>query len=246
VGPEILESYLGGWLNDTCNRYLNALDDLGVVNNRQRSKMHAEILDLKNRLLDKWIPFYAEQVRVRLTADAQTSFAATVQAFCHWAEYGARDVLGCRRFLLALLTDVVSIRPEHDPDEDGEDEDETDVDYPRRGFDGYKHDYQLFKDLPLQNYRVVFDPLELESCDNDSVIGDLHDDLADIYGDLWHGLQAFNAGDEDYAHWHWWNSYGYHWGRHAVGALHAIDEWCRREQERAEPNTDDGLGTKDA
>jgi len=242
VDPEILESYIGGWLNDTCNRYLNALDDLGVVDRKRRSKMQAEILDLKNRILDEWIPFYVEQVRVRLTTDAQISFAETVQAFCHWAECGARDVLGCRRFLLVLMTDVVSIRPEYDPDESDADEEEE-AQYPRRGHEGYQEDYQLFRNLPIQQYRCVFDPLDLDDAPDEPVIGDLHDDLADIYGDLWHGLQAFKAGDEDYAHWYWWDSYGFHWGHHAAGALYAIDEWCRKEKERLGPNADDCHGT---
>jgi hypothetical protein len=56
------ESILGDFLNDTCNRYLNALDDLGIVDKKARHKKTDEILKMKNSLLDEWTPFFAEKL----------------------------------------------------------------------------------------------------------------------------------------------------------------------------------------
>ncbi len=38
---EVLQSYLDGWLTDTCNRYLNLVDDMGVVDRKKRAKKSA-------------------------------------------------------------------------------------------------------------------------------------------------------------------------------------------------------------
>ena len=86
------------------------------------------------------------------------------------------------------------------------------------------HDIRMFSDLPFQFYRVVFDPHNLDATD-EPVMGDLHDDLADIYGELWHGLQAYRGGDFDVALSLWVDSYFIHWGRHASSALAAIDTY---------------------
>jgi hypothetical protein len=72
---------------------------------------------------------------------------------------------------------------------------------------------------------VVFSPCDIE--DDDPVTGDVHDDLADIYADLWHGLQALDRGDGVYAVRHWRESYFQHWGHHASSAIYAIDEYYR-------------------
>ena len=59
----------------------------------------------------------------------------------------------------------------------------------------------------------------------------VHDDLADIYGNIWHGLQALNAGDAAYAFEYWRDFYFYHWGAHASAAIYAIDEYYRKTQQ---------------
>ena len=58
-------------------------------------------------------------------------------------------------------------------------------------------------------------------------MGDLHDDFADIYGDLWHGLQAHRAGRTRDAIALWVDSYFYHWGYQRQLAFNAIDEFYR-------------------
>jgi len=105
-------------------------------------------------------------------------------------------------------------------------DDRGDVEFPRRGHAGWKEDVARIADLPLQYYRVVSNPLDV--VDESTVVGDLCDDLADIYGDFWHGLQAYDAGATIYAVNYWRDSYRDHWGRHAVGAVSAIDAYFRQ------------------
>ena len=59
------------------------------------------------------------------------------------------------------------------------------------------------------------------------VVGDLYDDLADIYGDLWEGIQALKAGEKTEALSLWVTSYFFHWGHHASAALKALDDFYR-------------------
>ncbi len=69
-------------------------------------------------------------------------------------------------------------------------------------------------------YREFFDPhptLTDESC-----MGDVGDDLLDVYHDVRAGLVAFDRGDVGDAAWHWSFLHRIHWGRHAVGGLFAL------------------------
>ena len=82
---------------------------------------------------------------------------------------------------------------------------------------------QIFKSfgaLPVNYYREVFDP----SLDNDDPpsIGDVADDLTDMYCDVLSGLSLFERGHETDALWHWRFTFDAHWGRHATSALHAL------------------------
>lgn len=84
------------------------------------------------------------------------------------------------------------------------------------------------------SYWLVFDPFEL----TDPVIGDLGDNLADIYRDLLTGLTAFRMGSEVQrleAIWDWRFGFEVHWGRHLVSALRSLHallvEYRRGESE---------------
>ena len=99
------------------------------------------------------------------------------------------------------------------------------TEYECRGYEQWTDDFKRFADVPVSYYRTLLDPLNIDS--EESGIGDVHDDLADIYGDLWHGLQAYNSGDIGYAVAYWRSSYDTHWGPHAAGAFSAIDAYCR-------------------
>jgi uncharacterized protein DUF5063 len=90
----------------------------------------------------------------------------------------------------------------------------------------WQADHKRFSDFPFQYYRGVFSSCDLDDAAADT--GDVHDDLADIYGELWHGLQGLDQGDGVYAAAYWRESYFQHWGHHASSAYYAIDEYYRR------------------
>jgi hypothetical protein len=53
-------------------------------------------------------------------------------------------------------------------------------------------------------------------------LGDFCDDLADIYRDIWGGLELYRAGEIAGAVWEWRFHYRAHWGTHALNALRAL------------------------
>ena len=158
------------------------------------------------------------------------TFADNVRHFCRWSEGGSHDVETARQLLLALLQGIPYLAT-------GSNESDEEAKYPRREHEGWLADHKRFSDFPFQYYREIFSPCDLD--DEPPVGGDVHDDLADIYGDLWHGLQALDRGDAAYAVSYWRESYFQHWGHHASSAIYAIDEFYRttknREQD-APPN----------
>lgn len=148
------------------------------------------------------------------------AFIENARTYCELIESDQHDVVAIRQTLLALMQGVPYLITNGDDERD-------DVEFPRRGHDAWTKDVARLADLPLQYYRTVFDPLD--AADESTVVGDVYDDLADIYGELWHGLQAHDAGATIYAVNHWRDSYRGHWGHHAVGAVAAIDAYTRQD-----------------
>lgn len=146
------------------------------------------------------------------------AFVDNIRHFCQWAESDKHDLETARQLLLALMQSIpYLVAPESAADE---------AQYPERSYEDWEKDHKRFSDFPFQYYREIFSPCDL---DNESpVIGDVHDALADIYGDLWHGLQGLDRGDGVYAVNYWRESYFQHWGHHAAGAIYAIDEYYRK------------------
>lgn len=79
------------------------------------------------------------------------------------------------------------------------------------------------RSLPISYYRdiVYRDTADLDS-DEPTGLGDLGDDLADIWRDLKCGLRHWNGGDHGEAAWQWRFQYNSHWGTHAVDALRQL------------------------
>ena len=69
-------------------------------------------------------------------------------------------------------------------------------------------------------YREYFNPDA--SLNDESVVGDIGDDLLDTYKDIRAGLLLFERGETTEALWHWAFLHRIHWGRHAVGAIFAL------------------------
>ena len=150
------------------------------------------------------------------------AYLERVQAFCTWAEGSEHTLLEARQHLVALMQGIPEILSYRVYALDDEFDDPE-----RRGFEGWKIDHGRFSDLPFQFYACSFDPIDL---DGDSVVtGDLFDDLADVYGELYVGLQASLIGTPDAGLAMIVNSYFDHWGQHASQALNAIDAHYRKE-----------------
>ena len=137
------------------------------------------------------------------------AFIDNARTYCELIESDRHDLGTLRQTLLALMQGVPYLIA------NGAD-DGNDIEFPRRGHDGWTQDVSRLSDLPLQYYRMAFNPLESE--DESTVVGDVCDDLVDIYGDLWHGLQAHDVGVKIYAVNYWRDSYRDYWGHHAIGA----------------------------
>lgn len=71
-------------------------------------------------------------------------------------------------------------------------------------------------------YSEYFDPDPSLISTNEPGLGDVGDDLLDIYQDLKHGIVDFQLGKIEGALWYWSRMHGDHWGRHAVGAIFAL------------------------
>ena len=96
--------------------------------------------------------------------------------------------------------------------------------YERRDYDEIR---AALPQLPFQHYREIFDAFDWE--DDEPVVGDLYDDLADIYRDLSEGLFIHQHVSNTEAERYWRQSFRYHWGEHATSALRAL-YWAHRNQ----------------
>lgn len=95
--------------------------------------------------------------------------------------------------------------------------------------DGWKAIYDSFQGLPFQYSGVVQAPhVDLPG---EAVVGDLADDLADVYRDIKDGLALWEHGHPIEAVWHWRFHFAFHWGRHAADALRALHIWLEEEVE---------------
>jgi len=81
-------------------------------------------------------------------------------------------------------------------------------------------------------YSEVFDVYDRH--DHSSLLGNLADDLSDIYGDLTNGFRCWRTGDRENAIWEWRYFLEIHWGEHATGALRAL-YWLQRTHDFSPP-----------
>jgi Domain of unknown function (DUF5063) len=143
-------------------------------------------------------------------------FTGISREYCRWCEEPrSSDPRQLQHQALRLLARLYAAALEL-PDVDVSDEDDApdlpDVD--SRSVLG------SFKDLPFQYYREIFDPVVDK--EDEAVVGDLADDLTDIYIDLKRGLALMDRGFEPRAVFEWRCTFGFHWGRHATSAMRAL------------------------
>ncbi|MDB6149505.1 MAG: hypothetical protein JWQ44_953 [Chthoniobacter sp.] len=149
------------------------------------------------------------------------AFHEIAAEYCGWVERPSEH-LDLREWLPAILAEMVHAGFSL-PDSDCWAESEA------TGF--RKRDYEEVRaalpPLPLQYYREVFEPPDMD-CE-ESIVGDLYDDLADIYGDLSEGLFLFQHSSAIAADAHWKRWFWFHWGAHATSAVRAL-YWVQRNR----------------
>ncbi|WP_078118517.1 DUF5063 domain-containing protein [Thiosocius teredinicola] len=83
--------------------------------------------------------------------------------------------------------------------------------------------YKRFGSLAFNYYRMVGDPEQIPG--QEPVVGDLADDLRDIYVDLKSGLSVFDAGCEAQAEDEWRITFYLHWGQHAANVIFVLNRY---------------------
>ena len=150
------------------------------------------------------------------------TFREAATRFC--AHITERDRMTTTRFLtvlpghLAALYAAAAALPEVAPD----------VESPERDRNELAEWRPLFEALgakigPHRYYSETSDPSKPDA--QETVTGDLADDLADIYGDLRTGLAFEVAAGREAPNdvlWTWRFDFESHWGRHATSALRAV------------------------
>lgn len=85
----------------------------------------------------------------------------------------------------------------------------------------------IYSRTPFQYYWITLKPFQLDG-EIETGLGDLGDDLLDIYKDLKKSLLAYNSPGEharERALWLLAFGFNYHWGQHCVDALRAIHHY---------------------
>jgi hypothetical protein len=142
-------------------------------------------------------------------------FAKSVRKYCKWVEKAPSNEEDEVNLVIKLLADLYSKAlqlPEIKVSKDIKASVISDHEM--------KKVYRRFKGLPFNYYSQIFDPLKVPS--EEPVVGDLADDLSDIYRDLKKGLFLYDHGDEREAAWEWQLHFRIHWGQHVVAALYAL------------------------
>jgi hypothetical protein len=147
-------------------------------------------------------------------------FAESVRAFCTWAEgqpgTPKEEALRARLYLARLYAQVLDL-PERQ---------EWQADVPNITHETWQAMFQRFGALPFNYYGDCDDRLEVGL--SGASIGDLADDLADIWRDVRSGLDLFDQGAHEAAAYQWQESFVIHWGQHAASALSILHYWIQQ------------------
>ena len=149
------------------------------------------------------------------STSVEEEFLYAVEDYCRWIEFdelGASDSLEVALGHLGAL--YFSARKLKETE---------DFDYPKfkeLSHDDWKRIHNRLGMLPFQYCNEFFHPTNLN--ETDAVVGDICDDLADIYVDLKNDLILQKSTTIEAASHYWKINYEIHWGRHAVSAMYAI------------------------
>jgi len=150
---------------------------------------------------------------------ATDAFAQSAVAFCTWATSKpanvATEAAHATRLLASLYARALDLR-ETPLGAFGEEQ-------PTK--DEWTQVFRRGAALPFDYYSCA-DPSEVPT--DVVMIGDLADDVADIWADLTAGLRLYGDGRIDEAETEWKVRFDSHWGRHAADALAALQAWHQR------------------
>jgi hypothetical protein len=153
--------------------------------------------------------------RVATRSDIE-AFALEARRFRDWAlkpEGGPTGVQEALRRLVVLYASALAL-----PSQSEEPLANTDFDYDGR--DEWDAVRIACAALPFQYYSSMFNPLPVPA--EEPVVGDLADDVADVFHDVSEGLWLFDNGHLPDAVFQWKHSFQTHWGRHATSAISAL------------------------
>ena len=147
--------------------------------------------------------------------DPIARFAAAAERWCAWAETPPEvvewEVETAIRLLLELVARALDL-----PDVDVEDDDD---DPERPDDEAYAALRRRFAVLPVGLYGTI-DPDDVAG--EQHLVGDVIDDVSDVWRDVRQGLDAHREGKRDEACWIWKFTFRSHWGEHAVEALRVL------------------------
>jgi len=144
---------------------------------------------------------------------------STAREYCDWCKSPPGTKTEEGRIAHSLLTRLYANALELDEPAKYD----PDIDPDRVSDDEWRKVYARGAALPFQYYSSQFDPSEVPPEEHE--IGDLADDVADIFRDLSAGLALVDAGHLAEAQWELRFSFITHWGRHASGAIRALHCW---------------------
>jgi hypothetical protein len=162
--------------------------------------------------------------------DGLDAFAAVAREYCAWAEGApsspADEARTARDLLARLVAAATALREPADEDHGEE---------PESGptHDDWRRVLGRMAVLPVQYYRelpvdeALRDTADLAAAGS---LGDLHDDLADVWRDLRRGLDALDDGRPGDAAWEWKFGFDSHWGEHATDALRVLHRVVTRDE----------------
>ena len=144
-------------------------------------------------------------------------FANEARRYVHWAAGKTIEGMEVRvalRKIVALYAAALRLPTPYSNGASNSDEDD------RVDSGETKLIYERASTLPFKNYGVIFDPLLIPP--EEPVVGDIADDIAEIYRDVASGLRLYEAGNAVEARWEWSFNFQFHWGGHASSAIRAL------------------------
>lgn len=147
----------------------------------------------------------------------EASFIAAVRAYCEWVDSEPRAPEEEARLALRLLSRLYCEALLLPAGESGRDVEGRCISH-----EEWMGKHRRFASMPFQYYMECLEPANLDA---EAMMGDVADDLADIYRDLVDALSLYDAGHLIEALWEFRQSFRIHWGNHAVGAINAIHRY---------------------